>query len=86
VVYALSTAASALTCADNIAWGVRGGRRGAEAAPVSASTAALLFFSCFFSFFFATLALNCRNTSLVASSSAQSSGVRPLCSKRQMMR
>jgi hypothetical protein len=121
----------ALTCADNIAWGVRGGRRGLEAAAVedeedatvgsrdredpgagrgaeelpdslipsgpssgaseseSASTAALLFFFFFlllFFFFFATLALNCRNTSLVASSLAISSGISPLCSQRQMMR
>ncbi|KAJ1433768.1 hypothetical protein B484DRAFT_447112, partial [Ochromonadaceae sp. CCMP2298] len=46
----------------------------------SASTAALPFLFLFlflFLFFFATLALNCRNTSLVASSFAASSGVCP---------
>jgi hypothetical protein len=116
----------ALTCADDVSWGVRGGRRGAEAAAVrkdradpgagmgseklpgsltssgpssgaseseSASTAALLFFFFFFLFFFlfTTLARTfasacCQNISLVASSKSRSSGVRPLCSQRQMMR
>jgi hypothetical protein len=55
----------------------------------SASTAALpflLWFLLLFFFFFASLASNCRNTSLVASSLAQSNGVSPFCNQIQMMR